>query len=164
MYLGKSKSIKNCKKVSDKIRESGLIGFGWRVRKAEPTEIGRESCEARTGEGSHLVAPRVPYLREPVQEYDDVWTLNAHQPITTKMKSGAFGWELRSSDDEEGDIWGCSAEENGWWIVGCFVSYLPVPMWATWSLRLPTLMNLCWISSITLSMCVYARGSVGRKK
>lgn len=71
-YLGETECVENCEEISEKVREGGLVGLWRRVRKAVASVIGGNGSEAGAGEGDHLVAPRVPYLREAVEEYDDV--------------------------------------------------------------------------------------------
>ena len=73
-YLRKSKSIKNMKEIIEKIEPGGLI-TGWRrVGKTIASVIEGDSSESGIGQGYHLVPPRVPYLRETVQEYNGAST------------------------------------------------------------------------------------------
>ena len=135
VYLRNSKSIKNYKEVAEKIRESGLIGLGRRVGKTVASVIGRDGSESGMGEGDHLVAPRVPYLWEPVQEYDDVWTWNPRKRRVVSLT--LINW------------WSCIT--NGMHVR---TLELPVPISAMWSLRAPTLTNVCWIWSMGQSELV----------
>lgn len=62
------------KEIIEKIEPGGLI-TGWRrVGKTIASVIEGDSSESGIGQGYHLVPPRVPYLRETVQEYNGVST------------------------------------------------------------------------------------------
>jgi len=112
-YLRKSKSIKNMKEITEKIGPRGLIGFGWRVGETVTSVIEGNRSESGTGESYHLVPPRVPYLREAVQEYDGVWTwkrglvIGEVQRIEVKCRgvvltgSGFCDVELESTNVDE---------------------------------------------------------------
>nr|GMC88200.1 Alpha/Beta hydrolase fold [Ipomoea batatas] len=61
--------IKECRKVTDEVGDSGLLGFGRLIGQPVSSVIGGNGPESGIGDGEHLVAPRVPYLREAMQEH-----------------------------------------------------------------------------------------------
>jgi len=68
------KSLKNMKEVAENIGPGGLLGLRWRIGETIASVIEGDGSDSSIGKGYHLVPPRVPYLRETVQEYDGVST------------------------------------------------------------------------------------------
>jgi len=62
------------KEVVENIGPGGLLGLGWRIGETIASVIEGDGSESSIGKSYHLVPPRVPYLRETVQEYDGVST------------------------------------------------------------------------------------------
>lgn len=92
------------KEITEKIGPRGLIGFGWRVGETVTSVIEGNRSESGTGESYHLVPPRVPYLRETVQEYN-----------------GASTWRNKKEEEEERTVFNLLKMQ--WCIVILTASY-----------------------------------------
>nr|GMD83191.1 Alpha/Beta hydrolase fold [Ipomoea batatas] len=68
-----AQSIKERNKIVDKVKKGGLLGFRRLIRQPVSSVIDGNGSESGLGHGNHLVAPRVPYLREAMQEHHH-WT------------------------------------------------------------------------------------------
>ncbi|GER25400.1 clathrin [Striga asiatica] len=62
-------SIKKREEVSVQVQECGLLGFGRQVGQPKPSVFGRNRSVPGSGDGDHLMPPRVPGFRESVEEH-----------------------------------------------------------------------------------------------
>ena len=68
-YLGDGVGVEDGEHVGDEVLPGGLLVLRRLVREAVPAAVRRDGAVPGGGRGQHLVAPRVPNLREPVQEH-----------------------------------------------------------------------------------------------
>ena len=68
-YLGDGVGVEDGEHVGDEVLPGGLLVLRRLVREAVPAAVRRDGAVPRRGHGQHLVAPRVPNLREAVQEH-----------------------------------------------------------------------------------------------
>ena len=68
-YLWDAEGVEDAEHVGDEVVKGGLLVLRRLVGQAVPAAVRRDGEVPRGGHGPHLVAPRVPDLREAVQEH-----------------------------------------------------------------------------------------------
>jgi hypothetical protein len=69
LYLRDAEGVEDAQHVGDEVVRRDLLVLRRLLRQAVPAAVRRDGAVPRRGHGPHLVAPRVPYLREAVQEH-----------------------------------------------------------------------------------------------
>jgi hypothetical protein len=68
-YLGYGERVEDAQHVGDEVVPGSLLVLRRLVGQPVPAPIRRDGVVPCRGHGQHLVAPRVPYLREAVKEH-----------------------------------------------------------------------------------------------
>lgn len=89
-HLVDGEGVEHGDEIGDDVLERRLLGLRRRVRQPVPAVIRCERAEPGLSSSHHLVPPRLPYLREPVQEDDHVGPCSNNQERKVKGTQGAI--------------------------------------------------------------------------